>query len=251
MESSDSPEAPDSPDSPDSPKSPDSEVSERPSRSPANKLRDVPIEAVAPSRRDPSTIADIDRDLVPDPSVVELDDDGRYSPTWWQSGLALVAIGGTTALAAWAGSRATRRSIEHWYEILEKPGFTPPRAVFGPVWTGLYALNAASAYRVWKAPPSRERTVALVLWGAQMVLNGLWSPLFFGQRRPGAALVDLVGLGIGATAYAAAARRVDPGAAKMVIPYLGWIGFAGALNEEIVRRNHDVLGHLRNLETAA
>lgn len=239
MESSDSHDAPDSLDSPDSPDAPD------------KKPLDLPIEAVEPPRRDPSTIADIDRDLVPDPPALELEDDDRYSPTWWQSGLALAAIGGTTALAAWAGARATRHAIDDWYEILDKPVFTPPSAVFGPVWTGLYALNAASAYRVWKAPPSRERTVALVLWGAQMVLNGLWSPLFFGQRRPAAALVDLVGLGIGATAYAAAARRVDPRAATMVIPYLGWIGFAGALNEEIVRRNRDVLGHLRNLSTAA
>jgi len=117
------------------------------------------------------------------------------------------------------------------------PPYHPPRWVFGPVWTGLYGLMATSAYRVWKAPPSRARTRALALWGTQLALNSAWSPLFFGARRPRAALVDLLALAGVVAAYAATSHKVDKPAAAMMIPYLGWLGFASLLNEEVVRRN--------------
>jgi translocator protein len=105
------------------------------------------------------------------------------------------------------------------------------------VWTGLYALIALSGYRVWREPRSRQRRRALGLWGAQLLLNAAWSPLFFGLRRPLAALVDVVLLTGTAAAYAATARRVDRPAAIMMLPYLGWLGYATALNEEIWRLN--------------
>lgn len=166
-----------------------------------------------------------------------LDEDIEPRRSALGSVLALGTFTGLTAAVAVAGARSTMQSAEHWYDGLDKPSFTPPKEVFGPVWSGLYVLIALSGWRVWKAPPSRRRTLSLALWVAQLALNAAWSPLFFGLRRPRTALVDLAGLGLAATAYTLAARKVDRGAAWMMVPYLGWIGFAGALNEEIVRLN--------------
>lgn len=156
---------------------------------------------------------------------------------WLRKAAALGAFAGMTAGAALLGASAIRGATDDWYDGLRKPRLTPPKAVFGPVWSGLYALIAVSGYRVWKAPRSRRRRAALGLWGAQLVLNAAWTPLFFGLRRPLAALVDLVALTGTASAYAAVARKVDRPAAIMMLPYLGWLGLAGVLNEEIWRLN--------------
>jgi len=154
--------------------------------------------------------------------------------------LALLPFLGLTATVAALGSGATRKGRGLWYRLLRKPSFNPPARVFGPVWTALYAMMSWSAYRIWRKPPSPERTRALALWGAQLGLNGLWSPLFFGKRAIRAALVDLGGLALAIGAYIRAAAKVDRSAAALMVPYLGWVGFAGLLNAEIVRRNPGV-----------
>ena len=120
-----------------------------------------------------------------------------------------------------------------WYRRLEKSPLNPPPAVFGPVWTVLYGLIATSGWRVWRAG-SRK---ALGWWAAQLALNAAWSPIFFGLKRPRAALADLALLLPAIAIYARHARQVDRPAAWMVAPYLGWVGFASVLNAEIVRRN--------------
>ena len=154
------------------------------------------------------------------------------------SGLSLATFGGLTAAAAFAGAQATRRSVpSRWYARLRKPPFQPPRQAFAPVWTALYALTAASGWRVARHPASLQRTQALGTWGLQLALNAGWSWLFFGLRRPRAALVEVGLLAAAVGAYAASAARVDRPAAWMVAPYLAWTGFAGLLNAELVRRN--------------
>lgn len=159
-----------------------------------------------------------------------------FMPTLLQRVLPIAAIAGATALSAALGARATLRG-KPWYRRLHKSPLTPPDAVFGPVWTGLYALEATSAVRVYRTPPSPERTRALVLWGAQQALNAAWSPLFFGLHRARAALVDIGLLGATLEAYRRSAREVDRPAASLVLPYLGWLGFAAFLNAEAIRRN--------------
>ena len=154
----------------------------------------------------------------------------------FQKGLALSVIGVATLLTAVTGARATMRG-KPWYRLLRKSSLNPPDAVFGPVWTGLYAANALSAARVYQAEPSPARTRALALWGAQQALNAAWSPLFFGQRRPRAALFDLGLLWGTLGTYLAQARKVDRTAAALVVPYLAWVSFAGLLNEEVIRKN--------------
>ena len=153
--------------------------------------------------------------------------------------LALAGFVAVTAVAPALGVRWSPANprIAKWYRGLDRPPFTPPDAAFGPVWTTLYMLIAASGWRVWQAPSSRERTRALGLWAAQHVLNTAWSPLFFGARRTHEALADLVLLDASVAAYALTARRVDKPAAAMMLPYLAWLSLATALNAEIVRRN--------------
>ena len=99
------------------------------------------------------------------------------------------------------------------------------------------ACTPLSAARVYQAEPSPDRTRALALWGAQQALNAAWSPLFFGQRRPRAALFDLGLLWGTLGSYAVQARKVDRAAAALVVPCLAWVSFAALLNGEVVRKN--------------
>jgi tryptophan-rich sensory protein len=176
-----------------------------------------------------------------DVDIIAMSDDGESMEEGTRSngasGLALASFAGLTVAAAALGRVASRRAPGLWYRTLRKPPFQPPSWVFGPVWSTLYGLIATSGYRVWKTSPSKARTQALTLWGTQLALNSAWSPLFFGARRKRTALVDLLALLGVVAAYAQVSRKIDKPAAAMVLPYLGWLGFAGALNEEIIRRN--------------
>jgi len=148
-------------------------------------------------------------------------------------------FGAITAGAAALGTLATRHSVHsRWYrDELAKPPYQPPRQVFGPVWTALYAMIGWSGARVWNAPDEPARTRALALWGTQLALNVGWSGIFFGARRPRMALVEIGGLLASIVAYSRAASRVDRTAAWLMAPYLAWTAFATVLNAGIVKRN--------------
>ena len=164
---------------------------------------------------------------------------GRSKP---RSLLALAVFAGATVAVAAIGARATRRGRGAWYRLLSKPAGQPPPQLFAPVWTTLYGLMALSAHRIFKAHPSRDRDRALRLWWGQLILNGAWSPLFFGAHRARLALVDLAGLTAAVGGYAHRASKVDRLAAWLMAPYLGWLGYAGWLNLGIVRRNPRLAG---------
>jgi tryptophan-rich sensory protein len=157
--------------------------------------------------------------------------------------LAYLGFGALTAVAATLGSQYNpgRSDVRSWYEGLEKPAFTPPNWVFAPVWTIIYVMIAVSGARIFLAEPPAQtkasRKAALVLWGVQMVLNGAWSPLFFGKKDTQSSLLDIGALVTSVGAYGYFARKVDPKAAMWMAPYFGWGLFAGVLNEEIWRRN--------------
>ncbi|UWQ21972.1 tryptophan-rich sensory protein TspO [Jannaschia sp. W003] len=121
-----------------------------------------------------------------------------------------------------------------WYAGLRKPRWTPPNWLFPVAWTLLYLLLAVVAARI--APlPGAERASAL--WTLQIVLNAVWTPVFFGLHRPRAALVVIVLLW-GATAMLLAALwPLDHLAFALAAPYLAWITYAAALNAAVVRLN--------------
>jgi translocator protein len=121
-----------------------------------------------------------------------------------------------------------------WYARQSKPRWAPPPEVFGPVWTSLYASQAVAAWLVdGKAPrsPTPRR-----LYVAQLGLNALWTPLFFGARRPGLALLEPIALWVSAALTARRFYRIRRPAGLLFLPYLAWLTFAAALNAAIWRR---------------
>ena len=124
-----------------------------------------------------------------------------------------------------------------WYERLPKAPWNPPGWVFGPAWTALYTLMAVAAWLVWRARGSlRAASFPLSLYALQLVLNGLWTLLFFGQQMVVAALVGLVALLVAIAATLVAFWRVRPMAGALLFPYLLWVAFATTLNAYIASR---------------
>lgn len=134
------------------------------------------------------------------------------------------------------GSLATFSSVGSWYPTLQKPSWTPPSAVFGPVWTTLYVLMGIAAWRAWRRAGEASGAV-LRPYVAQLVLNALWSVLFFGLRNPTLALVDVIALWILLALIQVRFWRIDRLAAALWLPYLIWVSYATALNAAIVRLN--------------
>ena len=141
-------------------------------------------------------------------------------------------------LAAGAlGSLATASSVGTWYRHIEKPTWTPPDAVFGPVWTMLFVLMGVSLWMVWRDGESKPRLSAVALFAGQLLLNVAWSFVFFGLRSPGWALLDIALLWLAIAATIAAFARIRRWAAALLVPYLLWVTFAVALNLAIWRMN--------------
>ena len=131
----------------------------------------------------------------------------------------------------------TARSVGDWYAGLNKPSWTPPSAVFAPVWSALYVMMGVAAWLVWRRGGLTAVAVPLALFGIQLALNVAWSAIFFGLRRPGWAFVEIVALWALILATVIAFRRISPTAGYLLLPYLAWVTFAAALNLAIWRAN--------------
>jgi tryptophan-rich sensory protein len=121
-----------------------------------------------------------------------------------------------------------------WYAQLDKPAYNPPGWIFAPVWTVLYVLVAVAGWLVWRRAPGGW---PMKLWWAQLALNFLWSPVFFGANRVGLALVVVLLLLGAILAFIAAAWPRDRAAAWLFVPYAVWVAFASALNASILALN--------------
>ncbi|VVP68097.1 Tryptophan-rich sensory protein [Pseudomonas fluorescens] len=121
-----------------------------------------------------------------------------------------------------------------WYEALNKPGFTPPNWLFPVAWTIIYLLIAWAGYRLTLIPGSQA---LLALWAAQIALNTLWTPVFFGAHRIVASMVILALLWLVVAAMVVMALRIDVITAFILLPYLLWLCVAAALNFSILRHN--------------
>jgi translocator protein len=145
---------------------------------------------------------------------------------------------GAVLLASSVGSFATVRAIPRWYQGLTKPSFNPPEWLFGPAWMVLYLLMAVAAWLVWKrgfgAPGVK---LALAAFLVQLVLNALWSILFFGLRSPLAGLVDIIAMWLAILATIFFFFRVSVPAGVLLLPYIAWVSFAAVLNAAILRLN--------------
>lgn len=156
-----------------------------------------------------------------------------------RSSAMLAALLVLAALVGGIGGLVSAPAIEGWYAATPKPMFTPPDAVFGPVWAVLYTLIAVAGWLVWRAPDSEARTRGLRLYALQFVLNALWSPVFFGLGAllgaPGlwAALVLIVVLDIVILATIIRVGDVSRLAATLLLPYWFWSLYATTLNAAI------------------
>jgi len=134
------------------------------------------------------------------------------------------------------GAVVTEKSLRDWYPALRKPPGTPPNWVFGPVWTTLYVLMAISAWLVWR-DYRWGASGALLIFGAQLALNLGWSGVFFGARRPGLALVEIIILWAAVLFNACLFYWLNAASAYLLIPYLLWLTYAAHLNFGIWKLN--------------
>lgn len=129
---------------------------------------------------------------------------------------------------------ATARGVKEWYPALVKPSFNPPAWVFGPVWTLLYLLMGIAAFLVWRRGwDSGPVRTALTLFLLQLILNGLWSILFFGMRSPGLAFAEIMLLWLAILATVVLFWRVTSVGGILLLPYAAWVTFAAVLNGSI------------------
>ena len=138
-------------------------------------------------------------------------------------------------LAGIVGSVFTISSIPTWYSTLQKPSFSPPNWVFGPAWIILYLLMGISAFLVW-SKDKRTKT-ALRIFICQLVLNALWSIIFFGFHNPFWAFIEIIALWLAILATILSFYRISRSAAYLLLPYILWVSFASVLNLSIVILN--------------
>ena len=137
-------------------------------------------------------------------------------------------------LAGIIGSFFTISEIPNWYAGLAKPALTPPDFVFGPVWITLYALMGIAAFLIWKNGLGERRVrIARAVFILQLVLNALWSVVFFDLQSPGSALVVIALLWLFIFWTMVLFRKISKWAAYLLVPYILWVSFAMYLNYAI------------------
>ncbi len=140
--------------------------------------------------------------------------------------------------AGFLGSLATMPSIATWYKTIAKPSFNPPNALFGPAWITLYALMGVALFLIWKRGTATAGVKsAMILFFVQLVLNTLWSVLFFGLHQPMWAFIEILVLWLLILLTLIAFWRIALPAGLLLVPYFLWVSFASALNLAIWRLN--------------
>jgi translocator protein len=152
-----------------------------------------------------------------------------------------IGLSGWLALSFAAGWIGSRYMPGTWYESLAKPSWNPPNAVFGPVWSVLYVLMGVSAWLVWRRAGFSGAGAGLALFFVQLILNSLWSYLFFGLHRPAVAFFDIVVLWMVILAVVILFWQAQRVAGALLLPYLAWVGFASYLNFMLWRLNSGIL----------
>jgi len=141
-------------------------------------------------------------------------------------------------IASIAGAFASKDAAA-FYAMLDKPAWAPPASVFGPVWSVLYGLMAIAVWLVWRRP--QRHRIALVLFGAQLVANALWSWLFFAWHQGALAAWEVLLLLVLVALTLLAFWRESRLAAALLVPYLLWVAFASALAWSVWQRNPTLL----------
>ena len=136
------------------------------------------------------------------------------------------------------GALFTTPAIPTWYAWLQKPTFSPPNWLFGPVWFLLFTLMSISAYLIFEVGINKKKVrIALIFFIFQLVLNFLWSIIFFGLRLPQYAFLEIVVLWIFILLTILRFYRVSKTAGLLLLPYILWVSFAAILNFSIIVLN--------------
>jgi len=160
-----------------------------------------------------------------------------------ETGSPVLGLAGWLALTFVAAAVGAIASMDapSFYAQLDKPGWAPSAAVFGPVWSLLYTLMGVAAWLVWRERPSQRADGALELYIAQLVANALWCWLFFGWHRGAVAFGEVLLLLTLVSVTAAAFWRIRPLAGLLLLPYVAWVAFATALTGAVWLRNPGLL----------
>ncbi len=137
-----------------------------------------------------------------------------------------------------AATPFTLSAIPTWYSRLNKPSFSPPNWIFGPVWTVLYLTMGISLYFVWRKKPNKKIRIALLYFLMQLTFNFIWSILFFGFRSPILGIIDIVVLWVAILLTIIKFYKIEKISAWLLVPYLFWVSFATVLNFSILILNH-------------
>ena len=185
---------------------------------------------------------DVDLTRYDAPTSAELPNAPGASPRQGLSPLlALGAVGVVLGASALVGRRnapvPSHPGIRRWYRRLDKPGYTPPEAVFGGVWPVLETGLAVGGYRLLRQPSGRARDAAVGLWMVNTVMVGGWTELFFRKKRLGASTAASGAMVATGAAYVATAAKADRPAAALAVPFVAWLGFATLLADRIRRDN--------------
>ena len=133
--------------------------------------------------------------------------------------------------AGFIGSIFTTPSIPTWYATLQKPPFTPPNWLFAPAWITLYLLMGISAFIIWRrGVDNRGVREALIVFLIQLILNSLWSVVFFGLKSPLYGVVVIIVLWIAILFTILKFFKLSTVAGGLLLPYILWVSFAAALN---------------------
>ena len=135
-----------------------------------------------------------------------------------------------------AGATGALFPTGEWYTRLNKPAWTPPNWAFPIMWTSIYLLISFAGARV---APLDGSAYAMAFWAAQIALNALWTPVFFGLRRLKGSLPIMAGLWLAVLGATVTHFQVDAWAGLAFLPYLIWVTIAGALNYTVMRLNPD------------
>jgi len=147
----------------------------------------------------------------------------------------IVAAGITVAVLGIGGATT---NVGRWYQELRKPSWNPPNWLFGPAWTVILGLAAWAGVLGWDhTTASSEHFRVIVLFGINIILHMLWSPLFFNLRRPDWALIEVPFLWLSILALIIGLAPLSLRASLLLVPYLLWVAFAAFLNLTIVRMN--------------
>jgi translocator protein len=152
------------------------------------------------------------------------------------------------SLAVWLGlcfataAVGRRAGPDSWYRGMNKPTWNPPDWVFAPVWTTLFILMAVAAALVWARRGQSGAGIAITAFLLTLILNALWSWLFFGFHRPDLAFFEVIPFWFAILLTTVLFWRISPLAGKLMVPYLLWVGFASYLNFILWRMNPYVVG---------